>query len=247
LLRASCLASGRGPAAGDHRRQWQPPPRQWPRGGLEPAITARGLIDRSRSRAPRRPGYLTAGYRAALRDHAWLWLWSRPPLRQAAGDGGGRMLVKSTAPSPQPRQAGSTAIHKISAPPGGRRAATAKPAWRIWQRRGSAWPGPACPGHRGAGTVLAVAGNLSTETGVPARLAMPTATGRPALSPPGAWRRRIDAVPVLVAVAHPARRRGHRHRAACRRGTPPQACQPPGAATACGSPDAGRHQDPTSV
>jgi len=61
-----------------------------------------------------------------------------------------------------------------------------------------------------------------------------------------AWRRRIAGVPVLVAVAYPARRQGRWWPAACRRGTPPQACQPLGAAAACGWQGASRHQDPTS-
>src|SRR5258708_13394753 len=63
-------------------------------------------------------------------------------VRQAAADGRDGTLFKSTAPGPQPRRAGSTAIHEISALPGGRRAATANPARRIRQPRGAAWPGP---------------------------------------------------------------------------------------------------------
>src|SRR5258708_7951818 len=92
-------------------------------------------------------------------------------VRQAAADGRDGTLFKSTAPGPQPRRAGSTAIHEISALPGGRRAATANPAGRIWQPRGSAWPGP------GPVAVAHPAGGRATGTMRPAAAARPRRPG----------------------------------------------------------------------
>jgi len=62
-------------------------------------------------------------------------------VRQAAGDGRGRMLVKTTAP----RASGGGLVRwrstRSPAPPGGWRAATANLARRIWPPRGSSVAG----------------------------------------------------------------------------------------------------------
>src|SRR5260370_36359317 len=63
-------------------------------------------------------------------------------VRQAAADGRDGTLFKSTAPGPQPRRAGSTAIHEISPPPRGRGGGAADPARGDWAPRGASGPGP---------------------------------------------------------------------------------------------------------
>jgi hypothetical protein len=110
-------------------------------------------------------------------------------------------------------------------------------------RGGQRGRGQFVPGRRGAGTVLAVAGTSACEPGRPgpgwrclrmqgARPSCHLARQRQAEC--GAPGRGSAGVPVVVAVAHPARPAGNRCHPGCRRGTPPQAWWPLGAATACG-------------